>query len=84
MKPGSRAQKSNATKTRPRGRPANPENASRRPLLVRLPAEVYEDLQHLAVSRNTFMGDILVEVLKTWLSKQPERRALAQRRKASP
>ena len=83
MKPGSRAQKSNATKKRPRGRPANPENANRRPLLVRLPNELYEDLQHLAVARDLFMGDIVVEVLKTWLAKQPERRALELLRKAS-
>jgi hypothetical protein len=83
MKSSTGKQVRNGPTKRGRGRPAKPENADRRALLVRLPAELYEDLSSLAAARDTYMADIIIDVLRTWLSKQPERRALERLRKAS-
>ncbi len=75
MKRDSQPEKPNTAETRRRGRPANPENAKRCPLLVRLPKDIYDELQRAALATDAYMGDIVTDLVRKWLATLSGRQA---------
>jgi predicted HicB family RNase H-like nuclease len=67
---------------RPPGRPL--KLGRHQPYLVRLPPELHRQIKLYSVSKGLSLNDLLIDIIRDWWSRQPERAGIARLASARP